>query len=51
MQPFPVIFYGQKWRAALTGQANPVNRPISGKIAKNCQNAWNLNFFGPNDFF
>ena len=27
-------FYGQKWRAALSGQANPANWPISGKIAK-----------------
>ena len=27
-------FYGQKWRAALRGQANPANWPISGKIAK-----------------
>ena len=34
IQPFPVIFYGLKWRAALTGQANPANRPISGKIPK-----------------
>ena len=34
IQPFPVIFYGRKWRAALRGQANPANWPISGKIAK-----------------
>ena len=31
---FPVIFYERKWRAALTGQANPANQPISDKIAK-----------------
>ena len=34
VQPFPVIFYGRKWRAALRGQANPANWPIYGKIAK-----------------
>jgi hypothetical protein len=27
------MFYGRKWRAALRGQANPANWPISGKIA------------------
>ena len=27
-------FYGRKWRAVLTGQANPANWPISGKNAK-----------------
>jgi hypothetical protein len=47
IQPFLVIFYVRKWRAGLTGQANPANQPISGKIAKMtlCNPCMEFNFF------